>query len=188
MEKVKIDDFAKIYFLSDLSVSPDGDALAFVRSQANVKENRYQSAIWIMENGKCRQLTTGESDTAPMWLDEEHLLFPGDRKKVHKPAPSQAVTVYNRINIHGGEAEEYFTVPMKCSKIKKVSDHEFLLIAVYDHYGINISELEGEEKEAAIAQIEENKDYEVFDGRADLLCGFGRRAFRHSGKSLSVYR
>lgn len=163
MKKVNIDDFANIYSLSDLSVSPSGNALAFVRSQADVKENRYLSAIWIMESGNCRKLTTGVSDTSPLWLDEEHLLFPGDRKKAHKPAPGQAVTMYNRINIHGGEAEEYFTVPMKCSKIKPLNDHEYLLVAVYDHYGIDLSKLEGKERDAAIAQIEENKDYEVFD-------------------------
>lgn len=163
MKNVCIDDFANIYSLSDLSVSPNGNALVFVRSRADVKENRYQSAIWIMENNKCRQLTTGGSDTAPLWFDDEHLLFPGDRKKAHKPAPGQAVTVYNQINIHGGEAEEYFTVPMKCKTICPLNDHEFLLIGVYDHYGIQLSELEGEEKDEAIAQIEENKDYEVFD-------------------------
>lgn len=163
MEKVKIDDFAKVHFLSDLSVSPDGKALAFVRSQASVKENCYKSAIWIMENGKCRRLTAGGNEAAPLWLDEEHIMFPGDRLKAHKPAPGQAMTVYNIINIHGGEAEEYFTVPMRVTKIKKISDSEFLLTAVYDHYGIDISELEGEEKAAAVEQIEENKDYEVFD-------------------------
>ena len=32
MKKVNIDDFANIYSLSDLSVSPSGNALAFVRT------------------------------------------------------------------------------------------------------------------------------------------------------------
>ena len=163
MEKVKIDDFGKLNYLSDLTCSPDGKAVAFVMSQADVKENCYKSAIWVMEDGKCRRLTTGGSESAPMWLDEEHILFPGDRKKAHKAAPGQAVTVYNIINIHGGEAEEYFTVPMRCGRLRKINENEFLLTATYDHYGIDIAGLEGEEKEKAIAQIEENKDYEVFD-------------------------
>ena len=163
MERVKIDDFAKIQYLSDLSCSPNGKVLAFVKSEASVKENCYKSAIWLMEDGKCRRLTTGGNESAPLWLDDEHLLFPGDRKKEHKPAPGAAVTVYNRINIHGGEAEVYFTVPMKCGRIKAISENEFLLTATYDHYGMDIAGLEGEEKENAIAQIEENKDYEVFD-------------------------
>ena len=121
MERVKIDDFAKIQYLSDLSCSPNGNVLAFVKSEASVKENCYKSAIWLMEDGKCRRLTTGGNESAPLWLDDEHLLFPGDRKKEHKPAPGAAVTVYNRINIHGGEAEVYFTVPMKCGRIKAIS-------------------------------------------------------------------
>ncbi len=163
LEKVKIDDFGKIQYPSDLKLSPNGKVAAFVLSQADVKENCYKSAIWLLENGKVRRLTTGGSEAGPLWLDDEHILFPGDRKKAHKAAPGQAVTVYNIINIHGGEAEEYFTVPMKCGSLKKISDNEFLLTASYDHYGIDIAGLEGEEKEAAIAQIEENKDYEVFD-------------------------
>ena len=163
MKKVCIDDFANIYSLSDLSVSPDGKALAFVQSRADVDKNSYISTIWIMEDGCCRKLTSGEKDTSPIWLDESHLLFPGDRRNAHKPAPGQSVTVYNRINIHGGEATEYFILPMKCQKIRPVSDHEFLLIGVYDHYGIELAGLSGEEKSAAIAKIEENKDYEVFD-------------------------
>lgn len=163
MERVKIDDFGKVHFLSDLSLSPNGKTLAFVKSEADVGENVYKSAIWLWEGGNCRRLTTGGRDAAPLWLDDEHLLFPGDRRKTHRPLPGGAVTVYNRISIHGGEAEEYFTVPMKCSRIKPISEEEFLLIASYDHYGMDISGLEGEEKEKAIAQIEENKDYEVFD-------------------------
>ncbi len=163
MQKVLMEDLGKIQCLSDLSFSPNGKAAAFVKSSADLEKNTYTSAIWIIEEGKCRRLTTGGSESGPIWLDEEHLIFPGDRKKAHKPQPGQAVTVYNRINIHGGEAEEYFTVPMKCFNLKKISDEEFLLIASYDHYGIDLAGLEGEEKEKAIAQIEENKDYEVFD-------------------------
>lgn len=163
MKKVCIDDFSKIYSLSELSVSPDGKTLAFVQTRADVDKNSYISTIWVMENSSCRQLTFGEKDNSPIWLDETHLLFPGDRKGTKKPAPGQQITVYNRINIHGGEAMEYFTVPIKCKKICPVNDREFLIIGVYDHYGIDLTGLSGEEKSAAIAEIEENKDYEVFD-------------------------
>ena len=54
-------------------------------------------------------------------------------------------------------------VPCSAHKICPVNDREFLIIGVYDHYGIDLTGLSGEEKSAAIAEIEENKDYEVFD-------------------------
>ncbi len=163
MEKVKIDDFGKIKYLSDVTFSPNGKAAAFVVHGVDVKANKYTSAIWVLENGKTRKLTNGGSDAGPQWLNDETILFPGDRKGEHKPAPGKAVSVYNTINIHGGEAEVAFTVPMRCGQLKKIGDDEFLVTASFDHYGIDIAGLEGAEKEAALAQIEENKDYEIFD-------------------------
>ena len=62
MKKVCIDDFSKIYSLSELSVSPDGKTLVFVQTRADVDKNSYISTIWVMENGSCRQLTFGEKD------------------------------------------------------------------------------------------------------------------------------
>lgn len=162
-ERVKIDDFAKIVSLSEVCVSPDGQAVAFVVSQPDVEENCYKASIWIYEKEQVRKLTAGDSDTGILWLDGEHLLFPGDRKKSHKPQPGKTVTVYNRICIHGGEAEELFTVPMKCKSIRKIGAKEYLLTAVCDYGQISLEGLEGKEREAAIARIEENKDYEVFD-------------------------
>ena len=86
MEKIRIDDFAKIKSLSEVSISPDGKHIAFVVSQPDVKENCYKSFIWIYETetGKCRKLTAGDSDKGLLWLDEERILFPGDRKKAQQ--------------------------------------------------------------------------------------------------------
>lgn len=132
MEKVKMDDFTKIISLSEVNISPDGKTVAFVCCRADEKDNSYKSNIWLYEKGAVRKLTAGDNDTGIVWLDEEHLLFPGDRKKAHKPEQGQAWTVYNRISIYGGEAEEYFAVPKKCKRICPISDGEFLLIAVDD--------------------------------------------------------
>ena len=98
-----------------------------------------------------------------MWLDDQTLLFPGDRSRGKKQEGAQETTVYNRINIHGGEAEELFCVPMKVKSIRKVGEHEFLLVGVYDHNAIALDGLEGDARQQAIEQIEEEKDYEVFD-------------------------
>ncbi len=163
MQKVTMEDLGNIYMLSDVSYSPNGKAAAFVVNQALVKENKYSSCIWILENNTPRKLTTGGSESSYLWLDSENLIFPGDRKKNHPPLPGQSCTVYNKINIHGGEAEEYFSIPMKVKTIRKVSDHEFLFTGVYQHHAIDLSNLKGEDRDLAIAQIEEEKDYEVFD-------------------------
>ena len=163
MQKVTMEDLGKIETISEVSYSPDGKAAAFVVNRALIRENKYASFIWVLENGIPRKLTSGGAESSYLWLDGENLLFPGDRAKSHKPAPGSACTVYNRIHIHGGEAEEFFTIPMKVKNIRKVNDHEFLVTGLYQHGAIDLSGLEGREREEAAERLEEEKDYEVFD-------------------------
>lgn len=163
MQKITMEDLGNISTLSQLSYSPNGEAAAYVVSEANVKENCYHSWIWVMEHGVSRKLTNGGSEGTFIWLDDETLLFPGDRKKSHKTEPGQSCTVYNKINIHGGEAEELFVIPMKASSIRKVNEKEYLFIGTYNHYNIDVTKLEGKEKEEAIAKLKEEEDYEIFD-------------------------
>lgn len=159
MKKVLMEDIGEFKFLSELSYSPNGERAAFVVTKADVAENCYKSTIWLLEGDKCRKLTSADKESSYLWLDDQNIIFPGDRKKVCKPNE----TLYNKINIFGGEAEEFMIVPAKVSRIKPISEDKFLVCANFDHYAIDVSKLEGAEKEKALAQIEENKDYEVFD-------------------------
>ena len=163
MKKIVMEDLSSIRCLSAVAYSPDGKTLAYVVHQASLKENSYLSYIWVMEDGVSRKLTNGGAESSFIWLDNETILFAGDRKNEHKPEPGKACTVYNRINIHGGEAEEFFTVPMKCTAIRRISDEEYLVTGIHDFNAEDITGLEGKEREEAKARIEEEKDYEVID-------------------------
>ena len=163
MKKVTMKDIGEIKFISQLAVSPNGRSVAFVLSSADISDNSYHSDIWMLEDGKLRRITVGDKTGKFIWFDDTHLLFPGDRRKAHKPQPGKFVTVFNLIDVNGGEAEEFFTVPAKVAAIKRIGDNRYLLTAEYDHYAIDIDGLEGAEKAEAIAKIEEEKDYEVFD-------------------------
>lgn len=163
MQKITMQDIGNIRCLSEVAFSPNGKAAAFVVSQTLVKENKYISNIWVLENGKSRQLTNGDSETGFIWLDDENLLFAADRKQSHKSEPGKEFTTYQKINIHGGEAVEFFTIPMKAKSIRRVNDNEFLFVGSYNHYAVDLTGLEGKDREEALEQIEEEKDYEVFD-------------------------
>ena len=165
MQKITMQDLAEIHCLSQVACSPDAKHVAFVVTKPSIEKNCYCSNIWVLEteNGTCRKLTGGDKESDFLWLDNERLLFSGDRKQQHKPQPGQNVTVYNCINIHGGEAEEFFVLPKKAKGLYRVNDHEFLLTATDDLNAVDLSSLEGKEREAAIEEIEEEKDYEVFD-------------------------
>ena len=181
MQKITMQDLEQIHCLSQVACSPDGSSVAFVVTRASLDKNTYLSNLWLWENGSCRKLTSGDKESDFVWLDDEHLLFAGDRKHDHKPQPGQSVTVYNRINIHGGEAEGYFVLPMKARSLYPVNEDEFLFIGTYDHYGIDLAGLEGEEKKQAIERIEEEKDYEVFDELPFWINGRGIVNKKRSG-------
>ena len=104
MQKITMQDLAEIHCLSQVACSPDAKHVAFVVTKPSIEKNCYCSNIWVLEteSGTCRKLTGGDKESDFLWLDNERLLFSGDRKQQHKLQPGQNVTVYNCINIHGG--------------------------------------------------------------------------------------
>jgi Tol biopolymer transport system component len=70
-------DLYKIATLSDPRFSPDGQWLAYVRTQPDLQSNGYKSAIWLASagGGRLRQFTSGaKSDSAPRWSPDGHWL------------------------------------------------------------------------------------------------------------------
>ena len=112
-----------------------------------------------------RKLTGGGAERTLTWLDDETILFPGDRTGKYKEKAKEGLhyTVFNKIAVDGGEAEEYFALPFPASNLIPLENGEFLCIGTYDHYAITAEGLEGKEREEALAKIQEEKDYEIFD-------------------------
>lgn len=94
MQKVTMQDFEQIRCLSQVAFSPNGKAAAYVVSQPSLKENSYLSYIWVLEDGISRKLTAGGEESGFLWLDDQTLLFPGDRsrgkkhRRAHRKQPS----------------------------------------------------------------------------------------------------
>lgn len=163
MQKITMEDIGNIKCLSEVSFSPDGKTAAFVETVASVKQNKYLSNIWVIEEGKVRKLTSHDSDRSYTWLNADTILFPGDRKNEYKNDCGIKYTVFNAINIHGGEAEKLFAVPFPAKSPVQISNDEFLMLGTYDYNQISVEGLSGEEKAAALEKIKEEQDYEVFD-------------------------
>ena len=85
-QKVAIEDFAKIKKLGSLTLSPSGKKAAFTVTEGSLEDNGYHTDIWVYDEAHTPalyRLTAGEDGKAPVFLDEDTLLFPGDRKKRH---------------------------------------------------------------------------------------------------------
>jgi dipeptidyl aminopeptidase/acylaminoacyl peptidase len=64
---MKPDDLSKLNVPSDPRLSPDGRHTAFVISTPDLEQDRYDTRIWIADEGGVRQLTDGPGDLAPRW-------------------------------------------------------------------------------------------------------------------------
>lgn len=76
---LEIDDMFKIKRISQTTLSPDGQFVAFVLTTINYDENKGTSDIWIIDlkSGEKRNLTnTSYSENSPYWFpDSKHLAF-----------------------------------------------------------------------------------------------------------------
>ena len=80
-------DLYKIATVSDPRFSPDGQWLAYVRTEADRENNGYRSAIWLapIAGGRSRQFTSGDKrDSAPRWSpDGRWLAFVSNRGRTN---------------------------------------------------------------------------------------------------------
>ncbi|AEH51613.1 S9 family peptidase [Pseudothermotoga thermarum] len=167
MEKLKLEDFFNYKFISNLLFSPDSKFLGFVVHQMNPEENDYVSKIWMydLEAKTLKQLTSFGKESSFIWLDEKTILFPTIREEKDKKRKEtgEPFTVYYKISIDGGEAEKAFEIPLNVKQIEKIDQERFVLTAVYDPKTANFAHLDEKEKEKALKQLKEEKDYEVID-------------------------
>ncbi|HEV2357477.1 MAG TPA: S9 family peptidase [bacterium] len=80
---VRPEDLAAIVTVSDAQISPDGRAVAFVRTETDLTADEYRSTIWLAgtDGGGPVQMTRGpRRDTAPRWApDGRTIAFLSDR-------------------------------------------------------------------------------------------------------------
>ena len=168
MENLKLDSFLEYKFLSNLDFNTKGNILAFTVTESDFDKNAYKNFIYTLdiENKNIKKLTHSGKEKNSLWLNENIILFSGARdEKINlKVKLGETWTLYYALDIkNGGEAYEYMRIPMEVTGIKIVDENNFFLTATYDHNSLDLNNLTGDEREKAIATIEENKDYEVLD-------------------------
>ena len=168
MENLKLKSFLEYKFLSNLDFNTKGNILAFTITESDFDKNAYKNFIYTLdiENKNIKKLTHSGKEKNSLWLNENIILFSGarDEKINSKVKLGETWTLYYALDIkNGGEAYEYMRIPMEVTGIKIVDENNFFLTATYDHNSLDLNNLTGDEREKAIATIEENKDYEVLD-------------------------
>jgi len=168
MENLHLKSFLEYKFLSNLDFNPEGKNLAFSLSESDYEKNSYKHYIYSLntETKEIRKLTHFGKEKNSLWLNNDIILFSSDRDTdiEEKKKLGETWTLFYALDIkNGGEAYEYMRLPLDVSSIKIVDENNFILLADYDNNSYNLNDLKGEEREKAIKEIEENKDYEVLD-------------------------
>lgn len=168
MNPIKAEDFTQFHYLGDINVSFDQKHASFIHIQANKEADNYPGNLWIMDlqTQACRQLTSSNEEKKAIWWDNETLVFTGcrDKQLQEKVAAGETWTVFYKLNIHGGEAMEWFRLPMPVGSIYRVDDTTMILSVAYRADGMNLFECQDDDAKKKVKEEKDShKDYEWFD-------------------------
>ena len=164
MEPITQKDLLEYKFLSALRFAPGGERAAFVAAVANEEENCYEQRLWLRENGALRQLTDLGKEGSFLWLDERRLIFPAVRsaKEKKRAEAKERFTAYYVLDVCGGEALPYMTLPFSVNSIRLLEEGRFLVTATVDKDRPLLYAASEEERAKAREAQDAEKDYEVF--------------------------
>lgn len=158
MNRIELDQFCHISYVGGLSSSPDEDKLCFIKSIANLEDNKYESNIWLYETEKgIRKLTGSNSDRQVTWLDNEQIAFFSSRIK----EDTYKKTRVYKMNIHGGEAELLLETCHEINQFKVLDETRWLVSLTYHPTRF---ELQQQQDDKALTSLEkDNEGWNEFD-------------------------
>lgn len=133
--RVEIDDLYEFRFPSAPTFSPDGHSLVYVVQRADSGSNSYHSRLWLhdLASETVRPLTTGISDTLPVWRDAQTLMFVARREVPGDPDPDSGPrTKLFSIRKDGGEAQYLFTVDRAVRWYRPLDDGRFAMLTAWE--------------------------------------------------------
>ncbi|MBQ6592486.1 MAG: S9 family peptidase [Solobacterium sp.] len=158
MEKIRKEDIAQLRFLSGILLSPDKKQAVCTITESDLKKNSYRKDLYLFKRD-CNELlrmTWSGNNAGAVWDDSGTLLFSSERKEEDKAKDTEEKTVFYRLNIHGGEAREAFTVRKDVLGIRKIKDGVYAMLVDTDW---NKPDPETTDKEICL----EEQDYHIFE-------------------------
>lgn len=166
MKKLLLDDFTKYKFLSSPKFSPKGNNFGFIVHGVDLDKNKYLSNIYLLDDSKgLTKLTSFDEEGNFVWKNEDTIVFSSfrDEKDKEKAEKGQPLTCLYEINIHGGEANKFLSLPLKLNSMKFIDEDNILLTAAFNPNIPDFSKMDKEEKDTAFTKIKEERDYEIVD-------------------------
>ena len=177
MKKIALDTFMDYRMLSSLTLSPDGEKLAYVLSGIDREKKEYVSRLRLRAGEDDRLMVSDGKIGEFFFEDESHILFATDKrdekKKDRDDEKKGASTVLYRLPLTGGEAEKAYELPIDADGFKRLPDGNLLMTGEISTEHPDLYLLEGEKREKAMKKIAEDKDYEVLTESPFVFNGKG---------------
>lgn len=158
MKPIAIDDFCAVRSLANVTFSPEGTSACFTVSQAKKEKNCYESRLYLLKGGRVRALTGGGKESSFCYLDENTVLFAGDREG--EKEPSLASRFY-KIALDGGEADLAYTFPIPVSQVFPLKNGDLLVVGSTFPGFEDLYKGDRKLVKAYFDDKKENEDYEV---------------------------
>ncbi len=156
---ITIDELATYHYVENLQYNPSGTVLAYQLAYADLKKNTYKRDIWVVKDGKTSQLTSTLNASIVLWLDDETLVL----NRATEDTAALTTDLY-KINVNGGEAVKFATLPIAMGGLKKVSDNLFVASGTIDMHQPDIYLASEEDRKKYVEeQKKEHENYQVVD-------------------------
>ena len=158
MKPIAIDDFCAVRSLANVTFSPEGTSACFTVSQAKKEKNCYESRLYLLKGGRVRALTGGGKESSFCYLDENTVLFAGDREEVKEPSLTSR---FYKIALDGGEADLAYTFPIPVSQVFPLKNGGLLVVGSTFPGFEDLYKGDRKLVKAYFDDKKENEDYEV---------------------------
>lgn len=158
MKGIKVEDLINYQYIDTPLYNPSGTYLAFQVTKANLKNNNYQKEVWVVKDGVAKQMTFSFSTSIVAWLNEEELIV---RRVVEGKA--QVSTELFLLNMKGGEAKPFYTLPFVLGKLYVVKEYLFVATGMIQSHQADAYLVPIEKQVELLKKNQEEKDYEVID-------------------------
>ncbi len=155
---IELEDIAGYRVPSSLLYSPDGRYLAFEVKRADLEKNTYHTDIWLACGGCARQVTWSLDAGIVRWLDDRRLIL---RRKTDATQPG--TTDLFLLDVCGGEAQPWLTLPFGLSKLEKVTETVFAVLGQIDEADPDAYLDPDEKRKEKAEKKKEESDYTVVD-------------------------
>lgn len=158
LNPILLTDIIRYEIPSVLKYSPDGLWLAFQVKSSDPEKNKYRTNVWLSRDGRAYQATWSLDASIVDWLDDENLILVRNTEETQT-----GTTALYLLNVHGGEARPWMTLPFAMGGFKKISDTLYAATGTIDEDAPDAYLDNEDQRKARMDKKLKETDYQIVD-------------------------